>query len=347
MANILILGGTAWLGRTLAELALAAGHAVTTLARGQSGDFPEGADAVVLDRDNADGGPNGGYAPVAAQDWDLVVELARVPGHALGAVQALSPRARNWVLVSSCSVYADHSRPAGDEGAQLLPALGPREAYTPERYGEAKAACEQLTAAARDGAALLVRAGLVGGPGDPTARSSYWPLRLADPHRPALLPIDDGPHYPQHVQLVDVRDLAAFILDAGLAGRTGPVNAVGRAVPLSEALTAAAGAARTGPGPAGRELSGYPISAMEGDGVAPWSGPRSLPLVLPPETAYAGFARRSDALALEMGLRRRPLAETFRDIIAAGEPWAGRQLASGLSAADEASLLGARARPAG
>lgn len=337
MANLLILGGTAWLGRALAQQALAAGHAVTTLARGASGDFPEGADAVVLDRDN----PGGGYAKVA-QDWDLVVELTRLPAHARDALAAVSPRARNWVLVSSCSVYADHSAPAADEGAQLLQALGPGEEYTPEVYGEAKAACEQLTAAARDGAALLVRAGLIGGPGDPTARSTYWPLRLADPRGPVLLPIDDGPHYPQHVQLVDVRDLAAFILDAGLAGHTGPVNAVGRAVTLAGALEAAGEAARTGAGQdpqAGLRLAGYPISRMADDAVAPWSGPRSLPLVLPAETDYAGFARRSDVRAMEMGLRRRPLAETFRDIVAADGPWAGRQLDSGLSAADEAALL--------
>ncbi len=347
MANILILGGTAWLGRTLAQQALAAGHDVTALARGESGDFPEGAAAVVLDRDHPhgsapDGMSNGGYAPVAGQDWDLVVELARFPAHARSALQALSARARNWVLVSSCSVYADHSSPAAGEGAQLLPALEPGEEYAAERYGEAKAACEQLTAAAREGAALLVRAGLIGGPGDPTARSTYWPLRLADPRGPALLPVDDSGHYPQHVQLVDVRDLAAFILDAGLAGRTGPVNAVGSAVPLAEALDAAAGASRTGPGPEGgaaRQLLDYPISRMADDAVAPWSGRRSLPLLLPPKTDYAGFARRSDARAVELGLRRRPLVETFRDIVASDDPWNGRQLASGLSAADEAALL--------
>ncbi|WP_425859671.1 NAD-dependent epimerase/dehydratase family protein [Arthrobacter sp. TWP1-1] len=329
MANILILGGTAWLGRTLAQAATAAGHTVTCLARGESGDFPVAASDVVVDRDL----PNA-YAAVAGQEWDLVVELTRIPGHAHGAVAALSARARSWVLVSSCSVYADHSTPEADEDAPLLDPIGLDEGYTPEVYGEAKSACELVALAARDGAALLVRAGLIGGPGDPTGRTTYWPLRAADARGPVLTPSDDGPHYAQHVQIIDVRDLAAFILDAGLAGRTGAVNAVGAALPLREALITAREAANTNP-----QLAEYPLSRIADDGVSPWSGPRSLPLVLPLETNYAGFARRSDVRALAWGLARRPLLETFRDIIAAEEPWDGNQLGAGLSVRDEAELL--------
>jgi 2'-hydroxyisoflavone reductase len=329
MATILILGGTAWLGRTLAQAATAAGHAVTCLARGESGDFPVAASGVVVDRDSPDA-----YAAVAGQEWDLVVELTRIPGHAHGAVAALSARARNWVFVSSCSVYADHFTPEADEDAPLLDPLGRDERYTPEVYGEAKSACELATLTARDGAALLLRAGLIGGPGDPTGRTTYWPLRAADARGPVLTPRDDGPHYAQQVQIIDVRDLAAFILDAGLAGRAGAVNAVGAALPLREALITAREAANTNP-----QLAEYPLSRMADDGVSPWSGPRSLPLVLPLETDYAGFARRSDARALAWGLARRPLVETFRDIIAAEEPWTGRQLGAGLSAGDEAELL--------
>ena len=335
MANILILGGTAWLGSTIARLAVDAGHHVTCLARGEAGAFPEGAAAVAVDRDKPDA-----YRQVAAQKWDLAVELTRIPAHARGALEALSPRTRNWVFVSSCSVYADQSAPGQREDAPLLAPLQPGEAYAPELYGEAKSGCEQLTTANRGGNALLVRPGLVGGPGDPTARSSYWPLRVADRREPVLAPYQDGGGYRQHVQLVDVRDLAAFLLHAGLAGRTGPVNAVGASVPLTDALIAAREAANTNP-----LIVPYPLSAMADDGVSPWSGPRSLPLVLPSGDDYAGFARRSDARALDMGLVRRPLVETFRDIISAEEPWAGRQLSSGLSGEGEAELI-ARRRPA-
>ena len=332
MAKILILGGTQWLGRTIAAQALDAGHAVTCLARGASGEFPAGAAAVVADRNVP-----GAYAEPAADNWDLVVELTRFPAHADSALGALSAVAANWAFVSSCSVYADHSVPAATEDTDLLPPLGPAEDYSEELYGEAKSGCEALTRAIRRGSALLVRPGLIGGPGDPTGRSTYWPLRVADPREPVLVPYEaeDG-EYRQHVQLIDVRDLAAFILAAGLAGRAGAVNAVGQAIPLPDALVAAREAAHRNP-----QIALYPLADMEDDGVAPWSGPRSLPLVLPLGADYAGFARRTDARALDMGLLRRPLPETFRDILAAEAPLAGRQLGAGLSAGDEAALLDA------
>jgi len=332
MANILILGGTQWLGRTIAGLAMDAGHAVTCLARGASGDFQAGAAAVVADRDQP-----GAYAEPAANSWDLVVELTRFPAHAASALKTLSGVAKNWVFVSSCSVYADHSVPGANEDTELLPPLGPTEPYSDELYGEAKSGCEALTAAIRGSAALLLRPGLIGGPGDPTGRSTYWPLRVADPREPVLVPYEaDGGQHRQHAQVIDVRDLAAFILTAGLAGQTGAVNAVGLAVPLADALVAAREAAHRNP-----QIALYPLADMEDDGVAPWSGPRSLPLVLPLGADYAGFARRSDTRAREMGLVRRPLLETFRDILAAEEPLAGRQLGAGLSAEDESALLDA------
>ncbi|WP_240629819.1 NAD-dependent epimerase/dehydratase family protein [Specibacter cremeus] len=227
IANILILGGTGWLGRTLAGHALAAGHAVTCLARGESGAFAPRARAVVVDRDEP-----GAYGDVAGP-WDLVVELTSRPAHARGALGAVS--AAHWTFVSSCSVYADHSVPGGDEYTALLPANAGSE-----DYGEAKSACERLTREAFGGA-LVVRPGLIGGPGDPSGRTTYWPLRFADPREPVLVPVAD-----QHVQLIDVRDLAAFILAAGRAGASGAVNVVGAAVPLAEALSVA-GRRRAGP----------------------------------------------------------------------------------------------------
>ncbi len=83
----------------------------------------------------------------------------------------------------------------------------------------------------------------------------------------------------------------------------------------------------------------YPPARMDDDGVAPWSGPRSLPLVLPLGDDYAGFAQRSDALALALGLARRPLLDTFRDIIAAEAPLGNRVLGAGLSPEEEAALV--------
>lgn len=325
MAKILVLGGTAWLGRTMALQALKDGHDVGCLARGNSGEFPEGARIFRADRDAQDA-----YAGAADEPWDLVVELTCQPAHAKAAVEALSPQAGHWVFVSSCSAYAVHSRPGAAEASKLLVAQDSSIDYCDEKFGEAKAGCEWLTVASRGNAALLVRPGLIGGPGDPTGRSTYWPLRFARGQEPVLVPDDDGDA--RYVQIVDVRDLAAFILRAGLEARNGPVNVVGAEMPLGDVIASAQSAAGYT-----AAVAPYPLHRMEDDAVAPWAGPRSLPLVLPAGTEFAGFARRSDRRALKWGLVRRPLAETFTDIIAAHDPTDDPR--SGLSPDHEAELI--------
>lgn len=325
MAKILILGGTAWLGRTMALQALDEGHDVGCLARGTSDGFPDGVREFRADRDLEDA-----YAGAAAEPWDLVIELTGQPAHAKAAVEALSPHAGHWVYVSSCSAYAIHSRPGAAESSKLLVAQDSSIEYSDEKFGEAKAGCEWLTVASRGNAALLVRPGLIGGPGDPTGRSTYWPLRFARGQEAVLIPDDEGDG--RYVQIVDVRDLASFILAAGLEARNGPVNVVGAEMPLGDVIASARSAAGHT-----TAVVPYPLRRMEEDGVAPWSGPRSLPLVLPAGAEFAGFARRSDRRALKWGLVRRPLAETFADIIAAADPT--EDLRSGLSADHESELI--------
>lgn len=114
--RILILGGTAFLSAEIARQAAAAGHAVTCLARGSAATPPEG--AAWLRADRTMGPP--AYAE-AAGDWDAVIDVARDPEQARDALEALAPTAAHWTVVSSCSVYADHSVPGADESAALLP----------------------------------------------------------------------------------------------------------------------------------------------------------------------------------------------------------------------------------
>src|SRR6478609_6859244 len=140
--RILILGGTAWLGGEVAQVALERGHDVTCLARGESGQAPPGVHMVAADRSSA-----AAYGLVADQDWDGVVDVSWQPGFVRGAVAALADRAGTWVYVSSGSVYAAHGTPGADEGAALLPALE-GDVADRESYGEAKVACEQAVLAA-------------------------------------------------------------------------------------------------------------------------------------------------------------------------------------------------------
>ncbi|MDQ0095574.1 NAD-dependent epimerase/dehydratase family protein [Paeniglutamicibacter psychrophenolicus] len=336
MKQILLLGGTGWLGQTLSRQVLDRGHAVTALARGTK-PFAPGVSTVIADRQAPDA-----YGQVAGRDWDLVIELTDRPRFAREAVQRLGGVAGNWVFVSSCSAYALQSEPGADETAAILEPLPESEDGVSADFGRAKAACELVTIQSRQGKALVVRPGLIGGPGDPSGRSSYWPLRFADPREPVLVPW--APEGQAHVQVIDVRDLAAFIMEAGIAGEHGPVNAVGRVHELGEALHLAQWAAqrvdlsRAAPV---REATcvRYGVEHMGLDGVNPWAGPKSLPLVLPEGSGYAGFARRSDARATAAGLHRRSLGETFEDIVRhAGVSGTG-MLPSGLSAAEETAVL--------
>jgi nucleoside-diphosphate-sugar epimerase len=303
MAKILVLGGTSWLGGTVAATALAQGHEVTCFARGQSGPAPTGARLVTGDRDEADA-----YAALPRQDaWDLVVDVARQPGHVRGAVKALSDRAEHWVFVSSGSVYARHDTPQADEGAALLPALA-SDSAAPEEYGEAKVACEQAVVEARGPHALIARSGLIVGHGDLSERFGYWPSRFAlavEDGGPVLVPARrDRP-----VQWIDVEDLAGWILGAGLSGVTGVYDAVGARTPLGAVLDTAARVAG---------FSGRVLAASDEDlraaGVEEFMGPRSLPLWLA-DPDWQAFQDRSGARASQRGLRQRPLADTMADAL--------------------------------
>lgn len=328
--RLLVLGGTAWLGGEVVRHALVAGHAVTCLARGKAGAVRPGATLVTADRSQPDA-----YRGVMDADWDAVVDVSRQPGQVRDACAALASRARHFVFVSSGNVYADHSRPGEDESAALLPPLAGDVMESMATYGEAKVACEQhvVRAFGRE-RATLVRAGLIGGPGDIFDRSGYWPLRFARAAaagRAVLVP--GAPQQP--TQLVDVRDLAAWIVHVAEHRVPGAFNAAGPVVPLAGHLAVA------------RDVAGHagPLRSAASDWllaheVAPWMGPRSLPLWLP-DPAYAGFSARSVRAAFAAGLAPRPLAETLRDTLAwelSRDPQPQPRRA-GLADDDEAALL--------
>jgi len=241
--RILVLGGTAFLGRAFTEAALARGHEVTCLARGTQGGPPEGATHVVADRADPTA-----YDDVVGRSWDAVLDIGTQPGFVRRAVEALATSADRYLYVSTVSVYADDSVPGADEEAAVHEPLAADELGSMEEYGAAKVACEHavLEKFGPD-RSLIARAGLIGGPGDRSGRTGYWPWRFAHPATDdgaVLVPEDQS----WNVALIDVRDLADWLVRCAERGTTGTYNALANGRPLSEHLGAAREVAgHTGP----------------------------------------------------------------------------------------------------
>ncbi len=317
--RLLVLGGTQFLGRAIAAHACAMGHDVTCAARGVAGAAPDGARFIRVDRDDPDG-----LAPLAREAFDAVVDVSRHPGQVRRAVSALKARVAHWTFVSTVSVYADNRTPGQRaDTAPLKARTAPEiEHCTEATYGAAKVACEQLTGEN----AFICRAGLIAGPEDPTGRFTYWPVRL-DRGGEVLVPgtPDDA------CQLIDVRDLAQWIVLAAQTRLTGIFDGIGPSFTRGQFLAecaAAVGASCT--------FTWADRMFLESHDIRRWSGPRSLPLWLPlPD--FAGFNTRDTSPARDCGLTVRPLSETARDTLA----WARTAGAAvtGLTADEESAAL--------
>jgi nucleoside-diphosphate-sugar epimerase len=320
--RILVLGGSVFLSKATVADAVARGHEVTCVTRGRSGDVPDGARHVVWDR--VDDVP----AELASEELDAVVDVSRIPSHVRKAVAAW-PSA-HWVFVSTVNVYRDNETPDPGTDGPLVEAIEEDRdlGEHPEAYGGMKVACERLVL---DGAArsMVIRPGLIVGPGDPSGRYTYWPERLAEPG-PVL-----GPGSPDdRVQVIDARDIAEWIVRSVESGQTGIFDGVGPVQPVGEVIAATAEGVGTSPDVvwAGQEF-------LTENGVEPWMGEVALPLWLPrPE--YEGMMTHDHEASRRAGLVVRPVADTARDTLAwlRENPDAPR---TGMSREREAEVLAA------
>lgn len=302
--RILVFGGTVFLSHETVRAALAAGHEVIAACRGASGSIPEGARWVRFDRAVDD--PAGLAEQIGPVD--TVIDVARQPSWVAAAAAAFP--AAHWVFVSTITVYADPQHRGDDATAVLVDPLFEdadlRE--RPEAYGPLKVACERLVAE-RAGAHCVIRPGLIVGPGDPSGRFGYWVDRLNNGGR-VLAPSPEAP-----VQVIDVRDLAGWLVSAAEQRLSGTYDAVGPVTKLGTLLREVG----SGVGAVDPQFVWTDDATLAAHDVRPWMGPRSLPLWIPGNGAD-GLARNAD-FAADAGLRSRPVAETARDTLV----WLGEQ----------------------
>ncbi|MGA9531842.1 MAG: SDR family oxidoreductase [Anaerolineales bacterium] len=321
--NLLILGGTVFLGRHLVQAALDANHQVTLFNRGKTNPdlFP--------DVEKLRGDRNGDLGSLESGRWDAVIDTC---GYEPSAVEKtstlLSDNAGHYTFISTISVYGDPTRSDLDETAptaELTKSEGVE--VSNETYGPLKAACERTVQAQFDGPALIVRPGLIAGPHDPTERFAYWPRRMARGGE-VLAPGKPG----RPVQLIDVRDLADWIVQSVETDLEGVFNATGPAKELTmESML------KTCAKMADSEvtLTWIPDEFLLEAGVAPFTG---LPLWLP--EGHNGLMEIDNEKALSEGLDFRPLADTARETYEWDQERGGRiHRGPGIDPARELALL--------
>src|SRR5512133_1631884 len=297
--RILILGGTGFLGPAIVEMARARGHALTLFNRGKTRPdlFPE-IEKLHGDRD-------GKLDALAEKSWDAVIDTSGyVPRIVRMSADLLAPRVERYVFISSISAYREDVKPGADEGAPLATIGDPKNEDVRANYGALKALSEQAAEKAMPGRVAAVRPGLIVGPGDPTDRFTYWPVRL-DRGGDVLAPGDGR----DPVQVIDVRDLAAWLVALVERGDTGTYNAVGPAKPATMSDLLRSVGEGTG-AKAKASLVWVPWPILEKQRVSPWT---DLPVWIPAGQPESGMAAVSTARAIAKGLVFRPLAETAKD----------------------------------
>lgn len=334
--NLLILGGTGFIGTHQVRYALDRGHRVTLFNRGRTAQSPAGHDRVeylVGDRDAGD------YAALVGRKFDACIDNATLtPRWVRDVAQVLKGNIAHYSFISTTSVYATDVDIGADETAAREAYTGTDPmAHTPadvradmSLYGPLKALCEDEAERQFPGITAVIRPGLIVGPGDASDRFTYWPVRIARGGRVLVPPLKDP------LQFIDVRDVAEWSVRLAEAQTTGIFNAKGPDYPLTVGVLL-----ETVRDVTGSDAEFCPVNRtfLDENGVRPWF---DLPAWIPDESDTVGAHRRSVARAIAAGVTYRPLDSTIADTLA----WWRRlpierqtTLKMGLTAEREAGLL--------
>lgn len=335
--KILIIGGTKFLGRHLIDAALANDHEVTLFNRGKfSREEFENVEQIHGDR-HAD------LEKLSGGNWDAVIDTCGyLPQSVKKSAEFLADKVKQYVFISSGSVYAETSEPNYDEQtATAKLATEQKEKFENfdtnqelnglvlgESYGALKVLCEEAAGRAMPNRVLNVRAGMIVGAFDWTDRFAYWVMRVASGGEVL------APGAPENfVQLIDVRDLSEWIIEMIERGETGIFNATSAPFDLTfgKMLDAMKSALATD-----AEFVWADEKFLVENNVAPWS---EMPFYLPEsDDAARNFLTMNVDRALSKNLKFRPLGETVRDVF----EWRKsqhHQMRAGISAERERELL--------
>jgi len=320
--DLLILGGTRFLGRHLVEAALGRGHRVTLFNRGKSnpGLFPE--------IEELRGERGGDLSALRGRRWDAAIDTSGyLPREVRTSTGLLADAVDHYTFVSSISVYEDFGRAGLNEEAHVLDPPDPEpEELDLELYGGLKVGCEREAEVAMPGRTLLVRPGMIVGPHDYTDRFPYWCRRVAQ-GGDVLAPGDPE----QQVQLIDARDLAGWMLRMAEDQRTGVYNATGpdRRLTMRGMLEGI----RDATGSDARFVWASEEFLLDA-GVKPWE---EMPFWVPRE--MAGILAVDVERAVGAGLAFRPLAETVSGTLGADVGSTAVEFDAGISRERERGLL--------
>lgn len=321
--SILILGGSGFLGPAVIDAALARGHKVTIFNRGLSekkkeelyeAHLPEGLERLVGNRDpeklavEADPtSPKGLTQLEGDRTWDACVDNSGYVPRIVGASAGLlKDRVKHYTFISSVSVYASNATPGSNEDAPLATIENEKdeEFRHPAKYGALKALCEKAAEREMPGRVASIRPGFIVGPWDPTDRFTYWPVRVS---RGGEMAVPGSPDDP--VQIIDVRDLAEFIITCIERNTTGVFNALG---PANKALTMGklleSCSRVTGGKP---EITWLPLDFLEGKLTG-----MEFPIWIPSSGETAGFHQIDVSKPVAAGLKFRPIDDTVSALMA-------------------------------
>jgi 2'-hydroxyisoflavone reductase len=330
--QILIIGGTSFLGRAAAEQALAAGHDVATFNRGRTGPDVPGVRALRGDRERPED-----LAQLSGARFDAVIDTCGFVPRVVGrSVAALRDAAAHYVYVSSISAVASWpGSPAldGEPGRPCPADAGPDDGD----YGVLKAGCERAVTEVFGDRSTVVRAGLILGPRENVGRLIWW-LRRMSRGGEVLAPGDPD----QPMQLVDARDLALFMMNAAQQRVSGTFNATGPRGNTTMGAWLAAAATVTG---SAAQLTWVDDAFLVEHDVGVW---QELPLWMPRGQDGDHVWDAQTAAAEAAGLHTRPVEDTVRDTWAwmaengeQGEDAQGRIGGNGIDPEKEARLLAA------